>query len=131
MTVQGQRAAIRGPRSSSKKSPRGPRDAYEELKILVHAEQGLCPTESPCTLNKPSGEHVGGKDTPHGRGSAVRGIPYPGPDHHNCCKSYCRRRAGHGQDSYPLRPELAVTIPSVEFPAMHQANLGRPSPRTA
>jgi hypothetical protein len=90
MIVQGQRATIRDPRPCSKKSPRGPRNGYEELKILAHAEREPCLTEPTRTPNRLSGEHVRRESALHGRGDAVRGIPYPGPDHHNCRKSYYR-----------------------------------------
>ncbi len=60
----------------------------------------------------------------------VRGIPYPSPDHCNYRKSYCRRKAGRRQGSQPPRLGLAVTIDSAEFPAVRQANLDRPNPRT-
>jgi hypothetical protein len=118
MTVQGQHASVRGSRPSSKTSLRGPRNLHYALIILGHAKQGLCSTEPLCPLNKPSSKHIQCEGAPHGRGDAVRGITYPGPDHYNCRKSYCRQKAGREQGSQPPWLGLAVTIPLVGFLAV-------------
>jgi hypothetical protein len=129
-TVLGPHAAVKSPRPSSKTSSRGPHNMHGVLIILGNIERGLCPTEPLRMLNKPSAELVGHESAPQRKGDAVRSVPYLGPDHCNCRKSYCRRKAGCWQGSQPPQPGLAVTIPSVEVPAVRQANLDWSSPRT-